>query len=370
LLKELNGESPDYSKVPGLTYRKNGSVIHNEMKYEWEMINFRDIPYHLIERNLDKYNRFNTSERIMPIFTSLGCPYQCAFCMAPVLYKNFKKKWVTYDVDEIIDHIEYLVGTLKATYLSVYDDDSFIDIGRMRSILEKIVERGIRVIIDFRGARINELDRIDDDYFRLMERAGVKHFQVGLESGSQKVLDIMNKKINYEQIVRVNRRLAQFDLVPIYNLMTGVPGEEIDDVKATIDLVLRLYEENNNCIIGFPAKFKPLPGTVLYNVSIERGLKPIRDLEDWANLDTAESDMFNPWYTREYDDFIKMFQVTSFFIDRKILREIPPTTLLNRALRTLASIYRPVALFRLRNKITAFNIEYRFYLSFRRFLSS
>ena len=366
LVGELLKDNPDFSTVPNLSYRQNGCVIHNAQRKGWEMIPFRDIPYSLVDKNIDKYNRFGQNERLMPIFTSMGCPYKCSFCMAPAMYKDRDKKWVTFEIEEVIEHIKFLVEKYNVTYLSVYDDDSFIDIERMRRIMERIIEEGIKLKIDFRGARINELDRMGDEYFELMVRAGVRHFQVGLESGSQKVLDIMNKKINYDQVIRVNRRLARYNLTPIYNLMAGVPGETIEDLKLTRDLVLLLYEENKNCITGFPAKFKPLPGTVLYNEAVKRGLKPIDKLEDWIAIDTGESDMFFPWYTKESNNYVNMFQITSYFIDNKIIREIPPTTLFNRILRIIAVIYRPIALLRLKYDITSFNVEYLLYRLFRR----
>ncbi|OHD69348.1 MAG: hypothetical protein A2W19_05410 [Spirochaetes bacterium RBG_16_49_21] len=368
LLHELVKKRPSFEKVPALSYRRNNQIVHNKVLHKWEMIPFRDIPYQLIKHTYEQYNRFGSEERIMPIFTSLGCPYQCSFCMAPVIYEKMKKKWVTYDIDEVIQHMQYLIQQFGVTYISVYDDDSFIDSKRMMTLLRRIIDEKIHLIIDFRGARINELDKMNDADYEIMVKAGVRHFQVGLESGSQKVLDIMNKKINIEQIIRVNKRLSRFNLVPLYNLMTGVPGETVDDIIETKNLVLRLYNDNPNCIVGFPAKFKPLPGTQLYYESIKFGLKPIELLEEWIKIDTAETDMYFPWYTRKYDKYIKMFQVTSFFLDKKILREIQSTTVLNTFLRIAAAIYRPLAMFRLKYNITWFNVEYMMYIAFRKIL--
>lgn len=369
LISELNKHAPNFSRVPGLSYRIDNDVIHNKVKNEWEMIGFRDIPYHLIEDTFHRYNRFSNNERLMPIFTSFGCPYKCAFCMAPVMYKDMEKKWVSFEIEEIIDHIKYLITTFNITAISVYDDDSFININYTRNLLEKIIEEKVNLKIDFRGARINELDSIGEDFFKLMVKAGVIHFQVGLESGSQKVLDIMNKKINYEQIIRVNEKLAKFaSLVPIYNLMTGVPDEDYDDLKKTKDLVLRLYRDNKNCIIGFPAKFKPLPGTALYDIAVKRGLERIDSLEGWSNIDTADSDMFFPWYTKKYNMYINMFQIASLFIDNKILKEIPPASFFNRLLRIIAIGYRPIALLRLKYDFYLFNFEFVVYKFFRKFV--
>lgn len=361
----------DFSDIPGLTYRTNDSTKHNSRDNNWELISYRDIPYHLIEQNLDKYNRFNGTENIFPIFTSLGCPYQCSFCMAPAIYKNMLKKWIAFDIEEIIEHIKFLIDKYNVTQFSVYDDDSFVSLNRIRILLKRIIEDNINIKIDFRGARIDELDNADDDIIELMQQAGVKHFQVGIESGSQKVLDIMNKKINYSQIVRVNKRLARFkSLVPIYNLMTAVPGETLEDLLKTKNLVLKLIIDNPNCITGFPANYKPLPGTHLYTVAVEKyGMKPIERLKDWISLDTADSEIFFPWYTKNYNNYLRMFQISSFFIDRKILKEIPKTTIFNRLLHIIALIYRPIALFRLKNDITFLNVEYHLYRIFRKLVN-
>ncbi len=182
LIGELLKNEPNFANIPGLSYRQNSNIIHNVPNKGWEMIPHRDIPYFLIDKNIDKYNRINLGkkERLMPIFTSMGCPYKCSFCMAPAIYKDKEEKWVTFEVEEVIEHIKFLVEKYNTTYLSVYDDDSFIDVKRMKLILERIVEEGLKLTIDFRGARINEWDRLNDEYLELMVRAGVSHVQFGL----------------------------------------------------------------------------------------------------------------------------------------------------------------------------------------------
>ncbi|MEW5691816.1 MAG: radical SAM protein [Candidatus Hydrogenedentota bacterium] len=368
LIEQLFNDTNNFSEIQGLTYRDGDKIISNDIETEWEIINYKDIPYHLIENNLVNYSRFKGRDRTFPIFTSMGCPYKCSFCMAPLLYKNFKRKIIYFDIDEVIEHIKFLIERYNATEISIYDDDSFVDIKRMEYFFKRIIGEDIRIKIDFRGIRIDELYRLDNNFLELMRKAGVRHFQVGLESGSQKVLDILNKNIKIEQIIEVNRRLIDYkELVPLYNLMTGIPGETIAELKATRDLVLKLYNENPNCIIGFPAKFKPLPGTELYKIAVkDYNLRKIDTLSEWAKIDTAETDLYFPWYTRECNNYIKMFQVVSFFIDKKILREIECTSVINKILRIIAILYRPVALFRLKHNITLLNIEYFLYTLIRR----
>ncbi len=112
----------------------------------------------------DKFQRFDNKMRVFPVFTSFGCNYNCAFCISPTLYSKMKRRWTPYEVDEVIGHIELAVNKYSANYISVTDDDSFVDLVRMRRILEEIIKRKLNIIIGFRGARINELDRMDEDF--------------------------------------------------------------------------------------------------------------------------------------------------------------------------------------------------------------
>lgn len=354
----LNGDS-SFEGIPNLSYKGKGKTYHNPLRHGIEMLPLNAIPYDLADCFEPSYSRFGQSKRVIPIFTSMGCPHRCTFCMSPVQYGHVLKKWIGYPPADVVKHIKSLTARYGADYISIYDDDAFVDLPRMRSILKAIIELKLNITIGFRGTRIDEIDRMDDAFLELMQDVGVTHLQVGLESGSQRILDFLKKDINIDQVARVNKKLSRYPkLKPIYNLFCGVPGETIDDLKKTKSLMLKLIKDNPHCMVGFPANYKPIPGSELFDISVENGLKPPKNLSDWGEYDSSRPDIYFPWYTKPYNKYIKLLQLTSYFIDDKILKELNSTSLMNKLILLISRMYKPVAKLRLENDVSGFFFEY------------
>ena len=366
LLQHLRGEAVELRDILGLCYKKDGEIHAGPLQCSFEMLDFRDLPYHLVDISGQNYNRMGDGAVAFPIFTSMGCPYKCTFCMSPAVYAKIEgKKWIPYPVEEIIAHVEYLLARYDFQRLQVYDDVSFVDLERMRAFLQEYIRRGFhrKLKLDFRGVRINELDRMDDEYLALMVEAGVELMAIGVESGSDRVLkEIMNKGITVEQILRVNRKLARFpSLKPHYNFFCGVPGETLDDLMKTRDLLLQLCEDHPGCYLGVGADWKPLPGSRMTEDAVEHyGLELPRDLEGWIAIDSFDAEkIVHPWYTRRTNNMIKLLQIAGQLLDRKVEdyhRNVGP--ILGRLLLVGAVLYRPFLRFRVKRGFTAFLVEY------------
>lgn len=353
--------------IEGLGYKDaDGKPVLNPPTTAFEVLEFEDIPYHLAEFDAENYNRLGGSELIFPIYTSVGCPYQCTFCMSPTAYEKVKgKKWMAYSVDDVINHVEELHGRYKFNRIQVYDDDSFVNLPRMKQFFEKFIERGLheKLKIDFRGIRVNEIDRMDDDYLNLMVKAGTEVLAIGVESGSDETLKRMKKNITSEQIKRVGAKLSRFpDLHPHFNIMCGTPGETFEDLRKTKEVMVALAEQNPSCFVGSAADWKPYPGSAMTEVAkTEFGLKLPETLEDWAEIDTYDAKRIqHPWYTPEYARYIKMLQIASLVIDGKIgyiEKSTREGLSILRFMLSCAKAYRPIMHWRLRNDFSAFLIE-------------
>lgn len=365
LIQWIKGYSNELEGVLGLGYKKNGKIILNPNQCNFEMLDFRDLPYHLVDITSNNYNRLNNGEVIFPIFTAVGCPYKCTFCMSPAVYKKIKgKKWIPYGADYVIGHIEYLFDKYDFRRLQVYDDDSFVDIDRMRKFIQKYIARGFheKFVLDFRGARINELDKMDDAFLELMVQANVEMMAIGVESGSDMILKKMNKGISVEQIVRVNRKLARYtQLRPHYNFFCGVPEETLKSLNQTKELLLELVKENPNCYLGVGADWKPLPGSVMTERAVANfGLSLPKRLEDWSSIDSFDAKkIVHPWYTKKMNNMIKLLQISGQLLDNKIidfrknLRGVVGTLIY-----ILSVLYKPILLFRLKHNFTSVLVEY------------
>jgi len=364
LTQRLKEGASDFSEILGLSYLENGAPVHAPRSSAHEIIPFRELPYHLVDVRSPSYLRSYSGKMLFPIFTAIGCPYRCSFCIHPKVYEAINgAKWRPLDDDEVLGHIEYVMRQFGTDHIVFIDDTSFPDIERMRRIFQEIIRRGYKLTLEFRGARINEIDRMDEDFLELMIKAGGRAMMVGVESGSNKVLKEFQKGITREQILRVNRKLAKFPLLtPYYNFIYGTPGETYEDLVETKNVLLQLLRDNKNAYFGFGGDWKPIPGTKTIEIAeTQYNYRVPKTLDEWIEIDSsdAKQKLVHPWYTPAHNNLIKLMQVSSFVVDDKIIKESKGNnSLLFRLLRLMSRTYKPFAMFRLRFSIHQFMIEY------------
>jgi len=196
------------SAIKGVTYRKNKVIVNNPRDdTKFEQVNYRDIPYDLVN-DYSVYGQLDQKKTIFSMYSALGCPYKCAFCSAPAEYAHIVgKQWVPLDVREVVDHIEYVVTRYNADYIYFIDDDSFVDLQHVESIIDEINCRNIRIRLGFRGARINEIKRMADAFLDKLAGAGTDILHVGAESGSDRILQLIHKNCTVDDIIECNQNL-------------------------------------------------------------------------------------------------------------------------------------------------------------------
>lgn len=364
----LRGDSDalQLQQIPALLFRDvvTAEVRSNPLDHTFEIPDYRDIPYHLVEAELDRYGQLDAAERIFPLYSSMGCPYHCSFCSSPAQYAGMEKKYLPISAHEVVDHVEYVHSRYSAGYIYFIDDDSFVDLAHVTAIIDEIARRGIHVRLGFRGARVDEILRMDDDFLSKLAAAGTTILHIGAESGSQRMLDLMRKGCTVADIVQVNRRLARHpEITAAYNWVVGVPTETVEDLKKTRDLILLLLQENPAAIIFAPNTYRPLPGTELYELAAGHGYQRPERPDDWINIE-VEGDFRLPWLSSEFNRMVEMMRVTSYFIDDKPLKLNTGNTLQFRLLRFATYFYGPVARFRFRYGIATFLLEQRLFAWF------
>jgi len=343
LIQHIKEDSRDIVSILGLGYKENDKIILNSTMCSFEMIDFQDLPYHLVNITGSNYNRLNNREIIFPVFTAVGCPYKCTFCMSPAVYKKIKgKKWIPYETAFVIAHIEYLIKKYDFQRLQIYDDDSFVDLNRMYNLLSEYVR--------------------NNDFLNLMVKANVDLLAIGVESGSDRILKKMNKGITVEQTIRVNQKIAKFSsLKPHYNFFCGVPGETMESLIETKALIIKLLKDNPNCYLGVGADWKPYPGSVMADKAVEEyGLSLPDNLLGWAAIDSFDADkLVHPWYTKEINNMIKLLQIAGQALDNKIKEFRKDMGLiLGNFIYFLSVLYKPILLLRLKYNFTSFLLEY------------
>lgn len=365
----IDKKEPDF--VEGVSYKKNGNVIKTDPDEScFEFYDYREIPYHLI-KDYSPYGQLDQDKLIFSLYSARGCPYKCAFCSAPAQYSKIKgKHWVPLDVNEVVDHIEYLIKNYNADYIYFIDDDSFVSLDHVEKILDEIDRRGLSIELGFRGARINEIKKMSDAFLDRLVGSGTDILHIGAESGSNRILELMNKNCTVEDILECNRKLARHPrIIAAYNFVIGIPTETYEDLKKTRDLMLRLVDENPNCIIFTPNKYRPLPGTVLFELAQkEWGYKSPVTLDEWIDIE-AEGDFSSVGYSTEMKKFCDLLLLGSYFVDDKVNKVTSGKTSFYKAIRFFNALYGPIARFRLRHGLYQFFFEYTIYQFARKLLS-
>lgn len=365
LIKKIQDKDENYDSIKGLSYKKNGIAIHNQRSKNHELTHFKDIPYELIDVNNPSYARSYNKKRMFPIFSAIGCPYKCSFCVHPTIYREINgRKWIPYNDDEIIEHIKYVNARYGAEHIVFMDDTSFPDLLRMERIFKKIIENKLNISMEFRGARINEIAKMDDEFLDLLEAAGGKVLMAGIESGSDRVLRAIGKDITREQVNQVVEKIFYHQNITFhFNFIYGTPGETYDDLLKTKELAVSIVKKLPNAFFGFGGDWKPIPGTKLLEVAKRDypEFKTPKTLQDWIAIDSADakSKIVHPWYTRKFNRTIKVLQMASWVIDDKIIKVSKGNkSTVFRLMRILSRIYKHIAWFRLNNDFYNFVFEY------------
>lgn len=349
LSDHLAGRPVLLDSVPGLAWLEGEELKQNPSAAHFERLHHRRLPYHLLDATIEKYVGSGV-DRNFPLYTSHGCAGRCTFCISALLYRGFPRAWEPVPEAEVLDHIALLRRRWGINYFYLYDDDALVQPGHLLGVLQAAARTTGGLRFGFRGMRVDRLLRLKQEELALLARAGGHMLHVGVESGSDRVLEWLGKGIRAEQSVELNRRLAAVPgLMAAYNWLLAVPGERMEDLRQTRDLMLLLPRDNPRCIYFHPNRFIPLPGTPLYQRALDHGLEPPRSLAGWARLDNERA-FRSPWLSPREDAFIDVLQLASYFLDGR--EAVLPRVAARQAFTAARALYRPMLLRRLRHEWT------------------
>ncbi|MFC1850576.1 B12-binding domain-containing radical SAM protein, partial [candidate division CSSED10-310 bacterium] len=265
-------------RIKGICYQENGEFRSTGQRQFIDIDAFPFLSYHLID--IDRYRRTLFGIDHISINSSRGCTMGCKFCWDPVMHK---RKWRAMKPATVLNHIERFVSEYGIRGFLFTDDNFFLDMKRAREIMEGVVDLKLNLSIGKLQIRADTVCRMDEDWFQLLLQANVKRLMIGAESGSQRILDLINKGQTIEMVIEANRKLAAYPIVPKFLFMMGLPTETPQDLKKSIELSGRLTSENSKAEASFNI-FAPYPGTEMYDLVRELGLKEPDHLEDWSSF--------------------------------------------------------------------------------------
>lgn len=335
--------------IPGYYAKGFSKDVNNPNPPFLDMELLPRLPYHLVD--LQKYKKYRGGEYSIPFESSRGCNFRCAFCACP----QYSSKWRGMSADRVVSNIKYLSREMKIKSILIIDDNFFEDIGRAKEIFHRLIDDKIAVNLDIQGMRIDAVEKLTDEELALMVKAGVRKVNIGIESGSPRILKFINKTITVEQALQQNRRLSKYGPRAQYNFITGYPTETHQELRDTVRLAMRMISENKKAMLNYFCIFTSLPGTKLYFYEKEQGLRLPETIEEWAEYDRIFIS------GRAEFEFNRRLNISALFVDKKICYYTRSVFL-----RLLAAMYRPIAKFRMKNFYFKAFLEGRIFMAISR----
>ena len=280
--KNLNG-------IPGVYWDKDGSMtgLPNEVFSDMNLT--PAWPYQILK--IEDY--INPKTKAINMTTSWGCPNLCTFCY---WYKN-NNPWSGFSPERVFSEARNFVEEYGIQKFYFLEADYFGDVGRALNIARLIKDLNISYITN---ARVSDVGLLSKEDFKLLEESGCSLINIGLESASPKMLKLMNKRINLDDVLVGVENARSTNILLFFTLLFQMPGEDIDDVKVTYQYVEKLRELNPNIRIQNHF-FCPLPNLPMTRLATKKGYSPPDNMKGWVK-ETQWIDGFEmrPWMAEQF----------------------------------------------------------------------
>ncbi len=246
-LKDILDGVPN-CEILGICYRENFQPVKNDKRLFIENLDILPFPArHLVDNSI--YKRPDNGNVQAVVKVARGCPFHCFFCLAtPVSGAKVR----TRSPENIVAELKECVEKYNIKNFLFWSDIFNFNREWTLELCQKIIESGLKIT----WSSNTRADTMDDEMAKMMYKSGCRLVSIGVESGSQKMLDNIGKKITLDDI-RNTVKILKKNKIKIYNyFVIGLPWETEETVEETIKFAIEL---DSNFISFYTAT--PLPGT-------------------------------------------------------------------------------------------------------------
>ncbi len=313
--KEFDYQIRDYAmgkpldQIQSVVFRKNGGFQHNPEASPIEDLDALPWVTKVYKRDLD-FRRYNVPFLLHPyiaFYTTRGCPAQCTFCLWPQTHSGHR--WRLRSSDDIVNECRYALENFPGLKEIFFDDDTFnYQKARTIELCSKLKE------LKFTWSCTSRVTT-DYDTLKAMREAGCRLLIVGYESGDQQILKNIKKGATIDMARRFTANCKKLGLTIHGDFIVGLPGENRETIRRSIDFAKELDVETIQVSIGHP-----FPGTEFYDHVKKNGLITI----DEKMTDDAGHQLPNYQYPgldrAELVDWVERFYGEFYFRPKVALR--------------------------------------------------
>ena len=272
-LQKYGFNSEELIKIDGIAIKKDGNIyITKPRKFIMELDKFSPSWHHINMENYiysDDYFQYSKSggNRVMAITTSRGCPWRCGYCYNQAVNKRVFR---AHSVEKIVSQVKELKKKYRLTGIRFWDDNIFSNPDRALGIFQSINLPWISSI------RANEIFNGGEGLVKKLSETNCRELNIGVESGSQRILDLVKKDITLGQVRWAARMCGKYKIKVCFGFMVGFPGETWSDICETLQFMEELEQMNEYSIVRGLSVFTPLPKTPLLTLRLNWDLsRPI-----------------------------------------------------------------------------------------------
>lgn len=253
-----------WKKVKGVAYCSGSEVLSTPPRLSMQQLD--QLPF--VSSFLEYSVGVDTELQAEFVLTSRGCPSACTFCSSPAFWS---RKVRFRSPESIVDEITFIRDRYGLIYFSFRDDTFTVDRERTIEFCRLLTERKIGILWNCQS-RVNVLD---NELLLWMKRGGCECVQLGIESGSPRILQQLGKTITPEQVKRAADLIRSCGINLSVYLISDVPGEKEDDLQATFSLIRGIRPDD-----GYVSPLAYFPGTKLFEHDVATGIAGFDVFED------------------------------------------------------------------------------------------
>ena len=225
IIDVLDNIDKDLSIVPNIMYKKDKEIIVTEKKHIINRYDKLDYPLRDF-LDLDKYMDTRT------MITSRGCIGRCKFCTTPTFFGN----WSGKEPSKVVDEIEYLINNYHTKKIIFLDDNMTVNKTRVINICKEIEKRHIKCLFGC----LSSISCYDKELFKLMYKVGFRWIHFGIETGSERILKLINKEMDINYIKKVITEVKEIGFRVRNSFILDYPGSLKEDISKTRELIKEL----------------------------------------------------------------------------------------------------------------------------------
>ncbi|MHA4806585.1 B12-binding domain-containing radical SAM protein [Flavitalea flava] len=282
LIVMIREEGQDYAKIQGLAFKQGGEPVKTAPRTVMKDLDALPMPaWDLID--MTKYRKTwveHTGFFSLNMGTTRGCPFKCNWCAKPIYGNRYHAR----SPKNVVEELKWLKQQYAFDHIWFCDDIFGLKPGWVSEFADLVAAAGLKLRFKIQ-ARADLL--LQENFVQALARAGCEDVWMGAESGSQKILDAMDKGISVPQIHEASRLLRKHGIRASFFIQFGYPGETKEDIRQTIRMIHSLLPDSLGISVSYP-----LPGTVFY----ERVKADLGEKTNWTDSDELKV-MFHNTYT-------------------------------------------------------------------------